>query len=261
MPRTKSVSDIKSNLLRPALTSHFEVEIPMPTSDNFRKRLGISDQGKLNLMCSDATLPGSNLATTDINNDYTGVTEKHVHRRVFDDRIDLTFYVDAENYVPIRFFENWIEFAANGRFISPSDTDQQLMQPSYFYRMQYPDEYIADQGLIVRKFERDYRQQLEYEFVRSFPLAINSMPVSYDASSLLKCNVSFSYIRYVMKSNHPITMKASLDRGTLDPFQQSQYNNGGLNGLIGNLADAAVTSITGNRFLGDLAGAIVPNLL
>ena len=39
------------------------------------------------------------------------------------------------------------------------------------------------------------------------------------------------------------------------------YNNGGLNGLVGNLADAAVTTLTGNRFLGDLAGAIVPNLL
>ena len=47
----------------------------------------------------------------------------------------------------------------------------------------------------------------------------------------------------------------------MNPFQQAEYNAGGLNGLIGNLADAAVTSITGNRFLGDLAGAIVPNLL
>ena len=32
-------------------------------------------------------------------------------------------------------------------------------------------------------------------------------------------------------------------------------------GKLAGLADAAVTSITGNRFLGDLAGAIVPNLL
>ena len=116
MPATdkaKSVSQIKSSLLRPALTSHFEVEIPMPSSPNFRRRLGLTDQARLNLMCSEATLPGSNLATLDINNDYTGVTEKHVHRRVFDDRIYLGFYVDADNYVPIRFFENWMEFSTN----------------------------------------------------------------------------------------------------------------------------------------------------
>ena len=37
-----------------------------------------------------------------------GVTEKHVHRRIFDDRIDLTFYVDAGLYQPIRFFEEWM---------------------------------------------------------------------------------------------------------------------------------------------------------
>jgi hypothetical protein len=32
--------------------------------------------------------------------------------------------------------------------------------------------------------------------VNSYPISITSMPVSYDASSLLKCTVSFSYIRY-----------------------------------------------------------------
>ena len=35
----------------------------------------------------------------DINNDRTGVTEKHAYRRMFDDRIDFTFYVDASNYL------------------------------------------------------------------------------------------------------------------------------------------------------------------
>ena len=37
---------------------------------------------------------------------------------------------------------------------------------------------------------------LTYNFVRAFPIAVASMPVSYDASSLLKCTVSMSYIRY-----------------------------------------------------------------
>ena len=35
----------------------------------------------------------------------------------------------------------------------------------------------------------------------------------------------------------------------------------GLAGVAGNLADAAVTTLTGNRFLGDLSGAVVSNLL
>tara|TARA_B100001250_G_scaffold363042_1_gene342155 strand:+ start:159 stop:932 length:774 start_codon:yes stop_codon:yes gene_type:complete len=246
-PTKRTVSDIKSNLLRPATTSHFEVEIPLPSG--LTNNLGIQ-KDKLQLMCDSASLPGSNLATLDINNDYAGVTEKHVHRRVFDDRIDLSFYVDAGNYLPIRFFESWMEYITNGRNITPRDNVTQLMQSNYFYRMSYPDDYIAGQGLIVRKFEKDYNGMLEYEFVRSFPLAISSMPVSYDGSALLKCNVSFSYIRYVI---HPATPSGNL--GSNNPFQQSEYNNGGLSGLLGNVADAAVTTITGNRFLGDLAGA------
>ena len=144
MPRVVRVSDIKANLLRPATTSHFEVEIPIiPDLGHWR---GVGKQDKINLMCSDASLPGSNLATFDINNDRTGVTEKHVHRRVFDDRIDLTFYVDAGLYQPIKFFEEWISYIVNGRQISDNDEENQLKTKNYFYRIRYPDDYMADQG-------------------------------------------------------------------------------------------------------------------
>ena len=107
MARPKSVTQIKNTLLSPSLTSHFEVEIPVPT--NLRSILG-SNQEQLNLQCSEASLPGSSLATSEINNSFHGVTERHAYRRIYDDRIDLTFYVDADNYTPIRFFENWISY-------------------------------------------------------------------------------------------------------------------------------------------------------
>ena len=245
MPAIRTVSNIKANLLRPSLTSHFEVEIPVPSSRNFRAGLGATKQDKLNLMCSEAVLPGSNLATVDITNDYAGVTERHAHRRVFDDRIDLSFYVDAEDYTPIRFFEGWIEFIANGRFPGSADNMRELMAPNYYYRMNYPSEYIAKQGLKVRKFERDHRGMLEYQFVNSFPLAINSMPVSYDTSSLLKCNVSFSYIRYAVVPATPS------GRPIVNPFNQAQYNTAGLSGLTSNLSGGNRTNITGNRNVRD----------
>ena len=116
MPRVVRESDIKANLLRPATTSHFEVEIPVIGALSGWR--GVGKQDKINLMCSETSLPGSNLATFEINNDRTGVTEKHVHRRIFDDRIDLTFYVDAGLYQPIKFFEDWIAFITNISTIS-----------------------------------------------------------------------------------------------------------------------------------------------
>lgn len=202
MPTKRTVADIKANLLRPALTSHFEVEIAVPSNGefaNFLKDNGVNyNQGQLNLLCSEATLPGSRLATLEINNDFTGVTERHAYRRVYDEGIDFTFYVDAKNYLPIRFFETWIKFIVDESIGKQTSKNSGSKDPHYFYRTRYVEEYVAS-GLKVIKFERDYTgNTLEYEFIRSFPIAVTSIPISYDSSSLLKCTVTMSYIRYVL---------------------------------------------------------------
>ena len=233
MPSRVTVSDIKSKFLRPSLTSYFEVEVPMPGAAN----LGDPNQGgsvpdwcrkwttqmgdRINLLCSEAVLPGSNLATFETNNDRTGVTERFAHRRIFDDRIDLTFNVDGGRYSPIKFFEEWIDYTTG----ASTSNENQLISGNYFYRMQYPEKYMAT-GLTVRKFERDTRHydiqsvpdpsdpsrakdplkpqdgknNLTYKFVNAYPIAISSMPVSYDSSSVLKCTVSFTYIRYYIEN-------------------------------------------------------------
>ena len=53
-------------------------------------------------------------------------------------------------------------------------------------------------GLKITKFEKDMLNNLTYEFIGAYPISISSMPVSYESSSLLKCTVSMSYLRYVM---------------------------------------------------------------
>jgi hypothetical protein len=223
MPTVKKIADIKANLLHPALTSHFEVEIPIPDGLKDGKILaanGLSGfnsdrlQGRLQLMCSEATLPGSNLATFEINDNFHGVTERHAYRRVYDDRIDLTFYVDAENYIPIKYFETWMKYVV-GESKAEGGGKLSSVKSNYFYRVNYPNLYMCEQGLKVIKFERNGNvsydgskmkgdkyvgPKLEYEFINSYPISIASMPVSYDSSSLLKCSVSFSYIRYIFQS-------------------------------------------------------------
>ena len=225
--QTKTVSQIKSSLLRPATSSHFEVELGMPAT--IRNQLGSSRQEPLLLMCDSASLPGSQLATTEISNDFTGVTERHAYRRMFDDRLDLTFYVDAEDYLPIRFFEAWISFITN-------ESTNEARGEDYFYRMRYPDQYTSS-GLKVRKFEKDYRQSLEYDFVKSWPIAITSMPVSYEGSSLLKCSVGMTYIRYVVSPGSGFG-NFSTGGGVFDPFQQSRFNANGLTQTLSRFADA-----------------------
>ena len=263
MSSPKTIADIKLNLLRPALTSHFAVTIPKPGGgfDGFLASNGITltslNRGKLNLLCSEAVLPGSNLATFEINNNFHGVTERHAYRRVYDDRIDLTFYVDADNYLPIRYFETWMKY-----IVDESANPQAArggagsVNNSYFYRVRYPEGlngYTTD-GLTVTKFERDYKQNLEYKFIRSFPISINSMPVSYDSSSLLKCTVSMSYIRYVLtQGSAAASNPATQSNFNLTPQQLANINTQAFNPNID------LSSITGNITPGgvpfDSAGA------
>lgn len=213
MPKARTLSEIKSNLLHPSTTSHFEVEIPMPKK---LSRKYLSDNGinldnngieKLRLLCAEASLPGSSFATLELNNDYTGVTERHAYRRIYDDRIDFTFYVDAETYLPIRIFETWMKFIAQEASVAgqPDKGGMTSRDKAYFYRFNYPDDYMLDEGMKVIKFERssytskrNRASTIEYEFIRAYPISVSSMPVSYESSSLLKCTVSMTYIRYIL---------------------------------------------------------------
>ena len=257
MPTVRNIADIKANLLHPALTSHFEVKIPLPVEltkgggSSLLTQNGVNyNQDKLNLLCSDAILPGSQLATHSINGDFHGTTHKHAYRRQFDDRIDLSFYVDAENYMPIRIFETWIKYISGEQKSStPNVTDKE-----YFYRMNYPDLYICNQGFEVIKFERTGNGivynggQMVYKFVDVFPLSVNSMSVSYDASSLLKCTVGFSYVRYFISpataAGPPLPSAATGDPSSSNfnatPQQLAQINNQAFKPNVN------LSSVTGN---------------
>ena len=210
--KTKTIAEIKSALLNPALTSHFDVQMPFPTA--LKSILGV-EQRSFNLSCSDASLPGSQLSTFEINNDRTGVTERHAYRRQFDGKIDLTFYVDAKRYLSIRFFEAWISYIMN-----EEKGDKDIAAKEYHYRAKYPIDYMMDQGLKITKFERDYQNSLTYNFVRAYPVSVSSMPVSYDASSLLKVTVSMNYIRYYI--NKPVRTSGSTPPNVTE---QSNINN------------------------------------
>lgn len=232
MPTVRSLDQIKLNLLQPALTSHFEVEIypPKGLTQEYFSSNGVNvnslSQTKLNLLCSETVLPGSSIATLELNNQYHGATVRHAYRRLYDDRIDLTFYVSADDYLPIRYFETWIKYIVGESIAgadknNPSQSRPGSKSPNYFYRVNYPNNYISEQGLKITKFERTsnggdsyYGRTLQYDFVNAFPIAINSMPISYDSSSLLKCTVSMTYLRYIM-----------LPSSSEEPPHEDQYNS------------------------------------
>jgi len=194
-PRPRPISDILPRFQNVAQTSQYLVKFALPFSRNsgglrsFLRRKGVNDRFVVEdagLLCSDAVLPGSAMASIDTRGDYQGVIERMAHTRNFT-QISLEFYVDNE-YKSMKFLEHWMEYIT-GAIRNPADD-------AYFYQLNYPSEYKSNDTRIV-KFERNYKQFLEYRFIGLFPLALNSTRVSYNGSQVLKASASFSFDRYI----------------------------------------------------------------
>lgn len=246
LPKTYKNFEIQQKLLRPALTSHFQCWFNPPTAvRNSPAGQYYLDGGELiSLLCSDASLPGSAILTTEINDDYTGVTERLGYRRSYDNQIDFTFFVDHGrqngSYNIIKFFEEWIRYVAGDTSTAPDG--------NFFSRARFADGTNGYRTEIyVQKFERDFQSNyLEYTFVRAYPINIASIPVSYESSQLLKCQVSFTYNRYVITRNQnssPPSPAPVTANGVPNPANVS-YTGGSVaqNAFTGN------ASISGNYF-------------
>ena len=191
-PRPRPISDFLPKFQNVAQTSQYIVKFALPVSPlrSFLRRKGVNDRfiaEDIGLLCSDAVLPGSALASVDARGDFQGVFEKFAHTRNFT-QMNLEFYVDND-YKILKFFEHYIEFITGSSAADPtSDT--------YHFRLNFPSDYKMNETRIV-KFERDYNRFLEYRFIGLFPLSLQSTRVSYQGSSVLKANVTFSFDRYI----------------------------------------------------------------
>ena len=201
IPNKVNTTVIKSRILNLAQTSVFQVKIQPPPDvvsflSNTDAGISYSQDGlDIELLCSETNLPGQSLATHDQPNDYPGVTEKMVYRKIYDDRIDFTFMVDKQ-YNVIQFLEGWIDYCAGQ---GTTFNDNQYIDRTRFYRMNYPNKYKSD-SVYITKFEKDAKESyLTYQFVGAFPLSIVATPVSYESSTALRCTASFSFMRYVKK--------------------------------------------------------------
>ena len=60
------------------------------------------------------------------------------------------------------------------------------------------------------------RTILDYTFVNAFPLSLTSIPVSYEGAQVLKCNVSFNFIRYVQQRRKTLFSISDLFEGEVN---------------------------------------------
>jgi hypothetical protein len=227
-PKVKKISEISPLFTNLSQSSFYQVRfggLGRELKDYLYER-GIDRQfitEDVGLLCNNAALPTTQLATADINGNYIGMTESIAHRRQYQD-ITLEFYVD-KNYKSLKFLEHWMEFIASGA-TNPLDGNlssiSENIDDAYYIRMQYPEYYKSNKTKIF-KFERDYdgknkKNVLEYTFIGLYPYNISSIPVSYSQSNILTMQASFKIDRYVIgkSASYDIFKRDSNNR---DPLQ------------------------------------------
>ena len=193
----KDARDLMGNL---AQTNHYLVSfssLKRKITNHLRLKFGINDvdnylSRKAGILCSEASLPSSSLATGEVRDNFMGIPQEFAHTRLYTD-LDFTFYVDND-YTNLRVFEGWMDYITSGSeyFDRANELDD-----NYYRRVMYPDDYKV-QTMRIIKFERNYKQQLEYQFINAFPKLITAIPVSYGQSDILKVNVTFNYDRYIV---------------------------------------------------------------
>ena len=169
--------------LTPAVESYLSRYTGIGNIKNFLSR-------NLGILCSDASLPTSTLATAEVKDNFMGVPQQFAHTRFYTD-ISYSFYID-EDYTLLKIFEGWMEYISSG-----ANTDVNQDNRAYYRRMKYPDSYKCN-TMYINKFEKNYKRTLRYRFVNVFPKSINAIPVQYGAADILKVTVNFNYDRYIV---------------------------------------------------------------
>ena len=218
-PSSKIISmrDAKDIFGKISQTNHYVVSFSALNNavvNHIRRKFGVSDvrdfvSRKSGLLCSEAVLPASGYATAQVKGDFMGIPQEFAHTRLYTD-INFTFYVDND-YKNLRIFEGWMDYISSG-------SGQNENTDFYYRRFQYPDTYKVD-TMYISKFERDYKNEMVYQFRNAFPKSMTSIPVAYGTADLLKINVTFNYDRYIInpgsysgsKSNKKPTSKPNND--------------------------------------------------
>ena len=194
--------------------------IPNGLSNHLREKFNVKNAAyfmgsKGNLLCSEASLPSSSLATKQIDNDFIGISQEFAHKRLYTD-IDFTYLIDYD-YKILRIFEGWVDYISSG-----SEGSDALSETTdnYYRRMRYPDDYKS-QSMFVTKFEKDFQYRIDYQFYNIFPKIITAVPLSYGGAEVLKLTVSFNYDRYIVNPAQNISRGEGI-RSDINPPQGNE---------------------------------------
>ena len=229
----KSMADVRDPVSRVSLDTFYQVSFNFgnydkwfnETSSGNRRSNGLDFMQKMNLLCTQAEIPGTSYLTTQAVGHHQGIQEVFPTLRQFPP-LNLTFYVDADHLI-LQVLENWMTY------INPLSNQRSL---NAFGRLNYPDNY--KEIIHLSKFERDTflkgnnfdgspratTNVSHYEFVNVWPQNVQSMRISYGQSSILRCSIVLSYDRFFTSFDKKDLRELPIDDGNdIIALNRSRY--------------------------------------
>lgn len=156
-------------------------------------------------LCDEASLPGTFAATNEVDGVYAGRLIQYPHAKLYND-MRLSF-IQTNQLNPQKFFEAWM----GGMFPEYSVNDTNEIQPAERNRrrtipntvgLRYYDEMVCKQMTVTKSYKTKDdpagATSCYYDMFNVYPYSIESVPLSYGASTLNKLRVSFRYEKHVV---------------------------------------------------------------
>ena len=166
--------------------------------------VGTSPASFISMFCDEAVMPGVQAATGQVNGIYTGSGQyNYAHTRMYND-LTLSWMCDA-NMTPLKFLTGWMDYIfqetneTGNEIKSVIGATNQTRVRNRSVRLRYPDEYTLQ--LSILKAERGTssetgRPSIRYVLQGCYPYAIDSVPLSFGTSQIMKVTANFYYERW-----------------------------------------------------------------
>jgi len=159
------------------------------------------------LMCDEASLPGTFAATNEIDGMFTGRMIQYAHGKLYND-IRLSF-IQTNQMNPQKFFESWfysmfperrLNSATGGPLPFDAFDGDNRLDRTNVVTIEYYENIVCDMTVTKTyrdQFNNNSKQSIIYSFKNVYPYSIESVPLSYGASTLNKLRVAFRYEKHV----------------------------------------------------------------
>lgn len=183
------------------------------------ERSQISSGGLIKMLCDEAQLPNVQASTGQITGRYLGEgIVNYPHTRLYSD-FSLGWMGDS-NMLPLKFVNLWYgyifgEYNAAGEEIAPrplvgnnlSSVKQvgSTANAARQVRLSYPEKYLCN--ITITKTDKgpdapNQRTPISYTLVDAFPYSIDTVPLSYGASQIVKVTTNFYYSKHYVTYNN-----------------------------------------------------------